>query len=366
MKLQDSLMEKIDLSDAVLKHLRHAILVVNSELEIVLCNESASTLWRTHAKNLEGRSLNELFIKTPLLISKVNQSFEHKNSFQLSDYDLHDYRFKNKHIDVLIDPVFDEQQSVVHVVMSFVDQTFIMESEAQREEEGRAYHLSEFVSVMTHELQNPLGGIKGVLQLLKRDQERAEISTEPVQMVLGELGRIDRLLKDLLLYSHPIKLKYKCFNLHALLDLILKFESNMSSKTLNFLRYYDPSLPEIQCDYDKLHQVLLNLIRNAVEVSPENGRIMIRTQYCRQWEIAALALDPNVVHYRIDIEDEGAGVKEEQQKKLFTPLFTTKTEGHGLGLSISKKIIDAHGGILRYAPASLGGAAFQIYLPQSP
>jgi len=220
------------------------------------------------------------------------------------------------------------------------------------------------MSTLAHEIQNPLGGIKGMLQLLERDLEHSGMETEPAKMMFSEIERIERLLKQLLMHSHPMPIKSQSFNLHELLDTVLSFERS-SHPGLRFTAYYDASLPDIEADRDKLHQVFLNLVRNASEACPADGRVRVLTRHCAHWELAGTNLDPTRRYILVSIEDEGPGIPEELRKNIFKPLFSTKKQGTGLGLSISFRLVESHGGQLRYQPSERSGACFQVILPES-
>ena len=107
----------------------------------------------------------------------------------------------------------------------------------------------------------------------------------------------------------------------------------------------------------------LNLIRNAIEASPEGGAVTIRSSFCSQWQLAGKHLTPQRKYVLIEVQDQGPGVADKHIGQLFQPLFTTKPTGHGLGLSISYRIIQSHAGLLNYQPIPGGGALFQVYLP---
>ena len=97
------------------------------------------------------------------------------------------------------------------------------------------------------------------------------------------------------------------FDVHDLLNTVIRFEQNTATN-IRFIRSYDTSLPEIQADRDKLHQVFLNLIRNAVEASPAEAAVTIHTRYCGKWELAGTNLNPELSYLLIAVEDEGKGL----------------------------------------------------------
>ena len=181
-------------------------------------------------------------------------------------------------------------------------------------------------------------------------------------MVLAEIDRVERLLKQLLLHSGPIPLVASRFNIHELLNTVIQFENN-SAPSINFKRIYDTSLPDINSDRDKLHQVFLNLLRNAAEASSKNSTVTIYTRFCGKWELTGTNLDPELNYTLVTVEDQGTGIAPQNREKLFKPFFSTKKRGHGLGLSISFRLVKSLGGMLSYTPSDSVGSVFQVFLP---
>lgn len=218
---------------------------------------------------------------------------------------------------------------------------------------------------LAHELQNPLGGIKGATQLLARHMDGDDEFREYPRVVLKELERLERLVKNLLQHGGDAPLNKSSFNLHELLDTVIWFQKNSSGR-IAFERIFDPSLPDIFGDRDRLHQVFLNLIRNAAEASPPQGMVRVYTRTLGPWrDNEVIGERPGIV-FQIEIVDQGPGVASENVEKLFTPFFTTKIKGNGFGLSLCYQIVRSHGGHLRYQNATPNGAAFIVNLPLVP
>jgi len=181
-------------------------------------------------------------------------------------------------------------------------------------------------------------------------------------MMLNELDRVERLLKQLLLHSGPMPLDSSRLNIHELLNTVIQFEKNFVPG-IKFKRIYDTSLPEIKSDRDKLHQVFLNLLRNAVEASAKHSTVTVSTKFCGKWELTGTNLDPEPNYTLVTVEDEGVGIAPENRDQLFKPFFSTKKEGNGLGLSISFRLVNSLGGMLSYTPRDSYGSVFQVFLP---
>ncbi|MBF0289121.1 MAG: PAS domain-containing protein [SAR324 cluster bacterium] len=361
------MLKKAPSEKRILKYVAYAILLVNRELEVTLCNDAVSQIWEQDKNKITGKTISSLFSESQKILNCLRLVFSEGKDYSINDFPLKLSPNIEKVVNVSMNPVFKKShRKVQQVIVTIRDLTDHYQIKSKEQEKEILDSLGMFVSSIAHEIQNPLSGIKGATQLLQRELEKSDMPTTSTSMILHELGRIDRLVKELLLLSQPIPLDYSTFNLYELLNTITWFEENTVDPSITFHKYYDPSLPDITADKDKLHQVILNLIKNAVDASPKNGKIIIRSNYCPQWKIVDKQLDTQQKYYLIEVEDQGPGIPSADQKRLFKPLFTTKRKGNGLGLSISFRIIEEHGGLLRYKNAAEQGAIFEIYIPRIP
>lgn len=333
---------------------------------MVFCNEAVSQFWERDKKKIIGRPLAALLSSESPVLSRVEKVLHEGKELILNGLPLWISPVSQKVVNISMRPILKKPQKVAHALLMFHDVTYPNQIQAKEHEQAVLDSIGGVVSSIAHEIQNPLSGIKGVTQLLQRELKHSAQWTVSTEMILKELGRIDRLVKELLLHSQPIPLRHSPFNLHELLNTVVAFEENSTRPSLQIVRHFDPSLPEIMADRDKLHQVFLNLIKNAAEASAPGGTLSIRSNYCPQWEIVEKQLNIRQEYFRVDFEDQGSGVLPENRAHLFKPLFTTKPKGHGLGLSICFRIIAEHGGLLHYQPASPQGSIFQVYIPRTP
>ena len=343
-------------------HLQQAILVVNKNGSVVYCNDSASQFWQKDSARILDCKISNLFHSDKILLEKIQEVFNSGIVFKMGDFVLNTFPLDMCGTEIVISPVRDNSDIVKNVVITMLENTNLHESQEREYEEQLAISLGTLAADLAHEIQNPLSGIKGLLQLLERDLGNTNINSTYTSMMTEELERIERLLKQLLFHSDPMLLDKTSFDIHELLDTIINFEQNINANII-FFRNFDTSLPNIIADRDKLHQIFLNLIRNAVEASENEILIKVKTRFCGKWELAGTNLNPELNYINISIEDEGSGIKLEHRKKLFKPLFTTKDKGNGLGLSISYRLVKAHKGLLNYFPAKSKGSIFQIFLP---
>jgi len=193
---------------------------------------------------------------------------------------------------------------------------------------------------IAHEVKNPLAVIQQGVEYLK---ENARCDDKNVSLFLNDIEaavtKADSIIKGLLDFSSVAKLDTKEEDIHAVIETTLALLKNLCNHNhINVIKEFDRSVPLFKLDQNKIEQVLVNLILNAVQAMPDGGNLLIRTS-------ANLLSDTNKT-VLVQIEDTGLGIKEADMKNLFEPFFTTKRGigGTGLGLSIVKNIVEMHGG----------------------
>ena len=205
---------------------------------------------------------------------------------------------------------------------------------------------------IAHEIKNPLGGIKGAAQLLKK--EINEEQKEYTDIIIEEADRLKNYIDKM---HGPKDLpSFKSTNIHLIIDKVLKI---LGIKSSNYKKNYDPSIPLLYLDQDMIIQSLLNIIKNANEAITENGLIEIKTRVDRSFTINSIRHKLVAI---ISIIDDGIGVNKEIASKLFLPLITNKKKGNGLGLSISQRLISINKGIITFEEEN-SKTIFKIILP---
>lgn len=216
-----------------------------------------------------------------------------------------------------------------------------------------APQLSESLRGFAHEVKNPLAAVRGAAQLLRRRLDSPELA-ELAELILAEVDRLAA-LADRLLQSGG-KPRLTRIGIHEVTERVAALIAAQSPEVRQ-TRDYDPSLPPLNGDADRLTQVLLNLARNAVEAGA--GQLIWRTRA----EHAARIGDHGVrLALRIDLVDDGAGVPPELADTLFQPLVSGRAAGSGLGLALAREIAHEHGGDLRYS-SSAGATVFSLLVP---
>ena len=227
--------------------------------------------------------------------------------------------------------------------------------------------LGEVVAGLAHEVKNPLSGIRGAVQLLAREIEGRAAGEEYVRLVLREVDRLSGLLEQLLQLGARGALEIAAVNVHEVIDHVLALAGGeREGQSVEYVRLFDPSLPPVRGNRDALVQVLLNLVRNAIQAlaANEGERVLrVSTRMENDYHFAAGASDGGRTRLvRIDVEDNGPGIPAELQPNLFSPFVTTKPKGTGLGLAVSHRLVSDLGGTIRLE-SEPGRTVFRVILP---
>jgi two-component system nitrogen regulation sensor histidine kinase GlnL len=218
---------------------------------------------------------------------------------------------------------------------------------------------------LAHEVRNPLGAIRGAVQLLKRELGADSRLGEYTDVLLTEVDRVNRIIEMLLDLARPVQLRPVPLNLHQLLERVTMLnEEAARERGVALIRRYDPSLPPILGDEDRLLQVFHNLVRNALEAMGRGGRLTLTTRVSLNPLFGKMDLGTG---QRSMVEalvaDEGAGIPAAVRARIFDPFFTTKDKGLGLGLAICHRILEEHRGAIQLESAEGRGTLVTCFLP---
>ena len=227
----------------------------------------------------------------------------------------------------------------------------LLDSQERLMHSERFAAVGEAAAYVTHEIKNPLMVIGGLAGQVARRLTEDSAAREKLHIIQGEVRRLESFLGELRDFLRPIHPNKQEIDLNAI---ILEVEALMSpaaeEKGLNLEDDLDPRLPRLQADPNQLNQVLVNLIKNAIEASETGDRIVL-----------ASGSEDNQVWF--SIQDDGKGMSPEVQEKIFHPFFTTKEKGTGLGLAVIHKIITDHNGTITLETVPGVGSTFTIRLP---
>jgi two-component system nitrogen regulation sensor histidine kinase GlnL len=216
-------------------------------------------------------------------------------------------------------------------------------------------------AMLAHEVKNPLAGISGAAQLLEMNASEAD--RELTTLIREEADRIKALMARVEQFGDIGPARREPINIHDVLDRAARSARAGFASHIRFIEDYDPSLPPTPGDADQLMQVILNLLKNAAEATPEvGGVITLGTAFRAGIKVATPGGRRESLPLQITITDNGPGVPEDLQRHIFEPFVSSKAEGSGLGLALVSKIVADHGGIIS-CESEPGWTRFRLSLP---
>jgi len=223
-----------------------------------------------------------------------------------------------------------------------------------RTQMSRAEHLAtlgELATGLAHEIRNPLAGIAGVIEIIGRDLPITSPARAVVKDVRQEIARINHIVTDLLQTARPHPPRVRKSDLNTTVEhAVMLGRQQALAKSIEVTLKKDPLLPEVEHDSDQIHQVLLNLLLNALQAINLNGKVTVTIK--AQGSTAV-----------VEVADNGRGIPPEDLPNIFRPFYTTKGEGTGLGLSLARRIVEDHQGRIDVTSAVGKGTTFAVLLP---
>jgi len=212
--------------------------------------------------------------------------------------------------------------------------------------------IGQMAAAISHDLRNPLTGIKMATYYLgsKIDKSETEINSI-LQDIELEIDYASNVVTNILTYSKPTELIYNMSDINKIIEDTMYFVNLKNrDKGIELIKEYDNTIPEILVDNKKIKQVIVNLLSNSMQAMPKGGQLKIVTKL-------------NADNVQIIISDTGSGIEKSVQERIFTPFFTTKARGVGLGLSIVNNIVQKHGGNVEVISEVDKGTVFVVILP---
>jgi PAS domain S-box-containing protein len=340
-----------------------AVIGVRPDLTVFLWNAAAEALLGRAATRVVGRGLADVLPGDARLVRHLAETVRLAEGRAEAESEVELAGGRTVPVSLLTAPIHGVPGLVGAVaVLRDLSRLKALEAEVRRGE--RLAALGQMALALAHEIRNPLGAIRGVAQLLGTELGDGPYR-EHLAVVLGEIDRVNRVMEALLDLGRPMRFSFASVNLHQLLERVcLLAEPAARAHGVQIVRRYDPSLPPLWADADRLTQVFQNLVQNGIEAMPGGGRLTLTTR---------MSLDP--VYGRVDlgagprplvevlVADEGEGIAEALRDRVFDPFVTTKPRGLGLGLALAHRIVEEHRGGLRVASTPGKGTTFACYLP---
>ena len=347
--------------DLLLAALPHPILVLADDDRVLYANAAAESFFSLSHGMLKRQTLPDIIaFSSPLaaLVAQVRRTGATVNEYGV------DVALPRSGVNRLVDVfagVMPDQPGLI--VLMLQQRSMAQMIERQLTHRAAARSVSGMAAVLAHEIKNPLSGIRGAAQLLEPglgDDDRAL-----TQLICTETDRIRNLVDRMEVFGDERPLGTEPVNIHSVLDHVKRLaETGFAGSKIAV--DYDPSLPPVPGNRDKLIQAFLNLVKNAAEAiqdGREPGRIVLRTAFRPGVRLSVPGTNARVsLPLMIEVEDTGPGVPDALKPHLFDPFVTTKRKGTGLGLALVAKIIGDHGGIIECESAPKR-TVFRVLLP---
>jgi two-component system nitrogen regulation sensor histidine kinase GlnL len=329
-----------------LELLATAVVALDEDLVVRYANPAAENLLSTGAKSLAGQSFLALFEEREALErTLVDARTTHW------DYAAQNATYSRTRLPVsCVVTSVDVPGTALLVELRPIEQQLRMLREERLLFEQQANR--ELIRNLAHEIKNPLGGLRGSAQLLERELEKPELK-EYTQVIIKEADRLQKLM-DRMLTPHRAP-RLEPVSIHEVLERVRSLVEAEFSMELR--RDYDPSLPEVIADREQLIQAVLNIARNAAQAGARD--IEFRSRAVRQ---VTLLRQRYRLALELQIIDDGPGVPEEIQDRIFNPLVSGREGGTGLGLSLAQTFVQYHHGVVEFESRP-GHTTFRILLP---
>lgn len=347
-----SALQREDFLQMILDSLNEGILAIDAAGKILFANESVYSFIGLKSEDTIGKDLDNI----------------------LKDHSLRQYLFESDHdahltfevkvqfprqltLMVQIVPLPESPENINQIcLILFRDISYEKLSYVNRERQSQLETSRLLTAGIAHEIGNPLSAIILHTQLMGRliNRMRTNSDTRELQRINSIIGeessRLKRIIADYLNAVRPLSIKLDAGNLAVLLESVFELlYSELNDKNIALIKSFD-KVNDFLFDHDQLRSVFINIIRNAMDAMPKGGTLSIAMRQKSNW-------------VEITFKDDGEGIDDKTQTRIFEPFFTTKNDGSGLGLLISQRIIQAHGGLISVKSVLEQGTQFLVELP---
>ncbi|MCD4805895.1 MAG: PAS domain S-box protein [Desulfobacterales bacterium] len=345
---KESAFDQLDLlHKSIIESVDSGILTIDLNGNIKSFNKGAEKITGFLRSEIINKKLSDVFPVLSSVLNKENQ-WKQGNRFEVVG--------SGKILGCSVTPLVDSNRKKIGNTLIFQDLTVIKEMERKIERNKRLAFVGEMAAGLAHEIRNPLASISGPIQMLSKDLRLDETDRKLMQIILRGKDRLDGFVKDFLLLARPKPSERMDINVEVIIDDLLE--------SLRFSHEWREDIEVIKnlCNQTSIYgnkaeirQVIWNMISNAVQAMPEGGKLKIETSE---------VFNDTKEYLEILISDNGCGIEEKNQDKVFEPFYTTKKNGTGLGLAIVNRIVESHMGKIRIKSKPGKGTDCIVLLPR--
>ncbi|MGH8728362.1 MAG: nitrogen regulation protein NR(II) [Burkholderiales bacterium] len=329
------------------------VIMLEEDFSVSYANPAAQNLFEVPLRGFAGRKISDIFEDASVLLASADYARDHNCSYTAHDIVLNAPGRARLNLSCTVTPL-----EPTHARFMVEFQHTPHESKAAREERWLEQREDNrrFVRNLAHEVRNPLGGIRGAAQLLEGELASPALA-EYTQVIIKEADRLKTILDNMLTPSRLLSPSE--VNVHEALERVRSLVKAEFPRGINIRRDYDVSLPATVGHLEQLIQALLNIVRNAAQALRDEGTIVLKTRAARQ---VTLGKKRHPLAIMIQVIDDGPGIPESIEDKVFHPLVSGREGGSGLGLALAQELIHQHHGVIE-CESRPKDTCFTILLP---
>jgi PAS domain S-box-containing protein len=342
---------------------------VDLDGRVVTLNSAAELMTGFFVGEVIGRYCTEVFAQTPELGEILMETLASRAATSGVATTLRRRNGRTLPVEISAAPLKGGEGKDLGVIAAIRDLTVVRELEQRLRRSDRMAALGGLAAGLAHEIKNPLTSLLTFSRHLARRFDDEQFRAKFQSVVPRELERINGIVERLLELARPPRLSFEAVRLSPLLERAVElYAHEIESRHVKVVREHAHDLPVVCVDPDALYQAVVNLVRNALDAMPSGGRLVLRTGWSNAPHLGRPgrwgAIGGRRV--RVEVEDSGVGIPANHADRIFNPFFSTKDGGTGLGLALTHKIVEDHGGAIDFRSAPGGGTVFRIVLPLFP
>lgn len=334
----------VPLHENLLGAVPHPLLAINAAGAIVFANPPAEQFFDVSVAMLRKQQLDALLPFGSPVLALAEQV--RANGVTVSEYGLEitTPRLATRIVDAHLSPIAELPGGVLAM---FQERSIAQKMDRQLTQRQATRSVTSMAAILAHEIKNPLAGIRGAAQLI--EQNASEGDRALTRLICEETDRIRKLVDRMEVFTDRRPVEAQPVNIHEVLDYVKQLARSSFGRGIVFVDNYDPSLPAVMGDRDRLIQVVLNLVKNAADAlaGQKDGEIALQTAYRPGVHLTVGgSRDRLALPLEVTVRDNGSGVPGEVKASMFEPFVSSKPKGAGLGLAIVAKIVSDHGGTI--------------------
>ena len=348
------------LNEHIIESMTGGVITINMKGFIATFNKSAELILGYNTDDIVGKSVFDAFPesgKNAALRTILRETLQGRKTSSSREINIYSKEGKKIPIGITTSLLRDKKNTFLGIVVTFKDLGHIKHLEEQVRRADRLAAVGTLAAGVAHEIRNPLGSVKGLVQLLKEDLKDDDKKKSYAEVIVKEVDRLNKVVEELLSFARPdayeLEANFIQLNINDVIEQTLLLAAHDSKKErIQIIKQLSSDVPPVLADAKKLQQAFLNIIFNAFSAMEDGGDLTIKTDFNKDTKVL-----------NITFADTGIGISDVGLKKIFDPFYTARASGTGLGLTIAHQIISSHQGKIDVKSEVGQGTTFIISLP---